>query len=423
MLIPYVKLTFVFALMLLMIRFRMGLSIAVLAGSFIMALLFDISPLRWFELGMTIFSDTSILIVWGVVIFVLSLSTLMEGTKQAERFMAALAYRVVSPRIRMVFFPMLIGLLPMPGGAVFSAPMINVIAKELPMEEQEKSIINYWFRHTMEMSWPLYPTMILAASIGGISTPSLLMWTMPISVVYFGIGWFFFVRQHKFTSDPNFSKNDIPTDNWKTIGREGGPLFLAILGALFFELCFALFLPHLPMDYGVIVGLVLAVMLCLWQNDLGPKNFFLTLMKPSVRSMIFVVGALGVFKSIIADGGVAATLVSEDTGITGIFICAIVLPMAIGALTGLMTATAGAAFPLVVALVEASNSGPIGPWLMLAIACTMVGAMASPLHICFILSCEYFKVSLMRAVPKMIMPCICLLIAAVTYFFILRALF
>ncbi len=423
MLIPYVKLAFVFAMMLLIIRFRLGLSIAVLVGSFIMALLFGISPLRWFELGMSIFSDTSILIVWGVIIFVLSLSTLMEGSKQAERFMAALAYRVVSPRVRMVFFPMLIGLLPMPGGAVFSAPMINVIAKELPMEEQDKSIINYWFRHTMEMSWPLYPTMILAASIGGISTPSLLLWTMPISVIYFCIGWFFFVRPQKFETTVPFSKADIPADNWKTIGREGGPLFLAILGALFFEVCFALFLPHVPMDYGVIVALILGVSLCLWQNGLGPKDFFLTLIKPGVRSMILVVGALGVFKSIIADGGVAETLVSGNTSIAGVFICAIVLPMAIGALTGLMTATAGAAFPLVVGLVQASDAGPIGPWLMLAIASTMVGAMASPLHICFILSCEYFKVSIIRAVPRMILPCFCILIAAVTYFFILRALF
>ncbi len=410
----------VFVAMLLGIHYRCGLGLSVLGGSFIMALLFHISPAEWLQLAVGIFSDTSIIIIWCVVACVLSLSHTMESTKQAERFMKALAYRVVSPRVRMVFFPMLIGLLPMPGGAVFSAPMINAVAKELPMPEQSKSVINYWFRHTAEMSWPLYPAMIMAASLGGISTPSLVMWTFPLSFVFFIIGWYFFVRPHNLPAPTHVDA--IPHDNVRSIFKEGLPLLVAIGGALSCEALFAIFLPQYPMDYGVVAALFAAVMVCLLQNGLGLGAFARTLMKPSVRSMIFMVGALGVFKNVIAGGGIVDTLVSKDADTMALWLCAILLPWVMGALTGLMMAAVGSAFPLLMALVEASGAGSPIPWIMIGLVSVMTGAMMSPLHVCFILSCEYFKVSLTRAVKTVFVPSLCFLIAGLVYFFILQGI-
>ncbi len=419
MIVAYVKLVMVFALMLFGIRLHCGLGVSVLFGSFVMALLFGISPMDWFYLAIDIFSDTSILVIWCVVVCVLSLSHIMESTKQAERFMSALAYRVTSPRVRMVLFPMLIGLLPMPGGAVFSAPMINAVSKELPMPEQGKSIINYWFRHTVEMSWPLYPAMIMAASLGGISTPSLVMWTFPLSIAFFCIGWIFFVRPHVLPP-PNRELNTIPEGNVKSIFKEGLPLLVAVGGALLCEAFFALFLPQYPMDYGVVAALVAAVTVCLLQNRLGVATFVQTVMKPSVRAMIFVVAALGVFKNVIAGGGIVESLISKDAGMVALWLCAILLPWVMGALTGLMMAAVGAAFPLLMALVEASGAGPVTPWLMIGLVSVMTGAMMSPLHICFILSCQYFKVSLPDSVKKVFVPSLCFLAVGLVYFFILQ---
>ena len=85
MLIPIAKLLLVFALMLAGLRFRLGLGSSVLIGSLIMALLFGIMPLQWLELAGGIFVDRTILTVWGVVVLVLSLSSLMESTGQAQR--------------------------------------------------------------------------------------------------------------------------------------------------------------------------------------------------------------------------------------------------------------------------------------------------------------------------------------------------
>ncbi len=418
MIFPYIKLFAVFALMFIGLRLRLSLGVCALIGSFIMALLFGIGPLEWYTLALSIFSESSMIIVWAIIICVLSLSSFMESSKQAERFMTALSRKVTSPRIRMVLFPIIIGLLPVPGGAVFSAPMISAVAKELPMAEQSKSDINYWFRHTGEMSWPLFPGLILAASIGGVTTPNLVLWTFPISIAYFAIGWFFFVRSHNIPTLPTYTHEDT-SHIWHTIVKEGAPLIIAIVGALFLEVCFAYFLPQIPMDYAIIVALVCSVFCCLLQNKLGAGDLLQTLLKPNVRSMLFMIGALGVFKNVIIGGGIVQHLLSKDVDLIALWLCATVLPMSIGMLTGLMIVGVGAAFPLLVALVEVSNAGSVIPWLMLGLVSNHVGAMISPLHICLVLSCEYFKVNVMHSVKKMIVPSVCLFLAGVGYYFVL----
>ncbi len=421
MLIPYLKIIGVFVFMLFAMR-KLGLGLSVLLGSFLMALVFGIMPLEWLHHAMGIFQDISILTVWAVVILVLSLSSLMESTGQAERFMEPLAKKLTSPRFRMVFFPILIGLLPMPGGAVFSAPMINAVSKELPMPQESKSLINYWFRHTVEMSWPLYPAMILTAGFSGITTPELVMWTFPMSIVFFCIGWFFFVRPHAIPHMPISDSATSPMQGvWRKVFWEGAPLLVAIGGALIFEALFALFLPQFPLDYGVIIALILAVIFCLYQNKKGPMTFIKTITKPSVRSMIFIVGALGVFKNVLSGGGVVDQLIGKDSGELTLWISVLLLPLAIGALTGILMAAVGAVFPLIIALVEALGLGSPIPWVTLGLVTGLAGAMMSPLHICFVLSCQYFEVSLPHSVRKVLLPGLLYILGGVAYFFVLSS--
>lgn len=418
MLFPFLKLALVFILMLCGIRFKLGLGFSALGGSLLLALIFGVSLTEWLHLGLSIFTDRTVLTVWGVIILVLSLSSLMERTKQAERFMEALAHKITSPIVRMVFFPVLIGLLPMPGGAVFSAPMINAVAKNLQLPEEDKSLINYWFRHTAEMSWPLFPALILAAGLAGLSTPQLACWTAPMTLVFAVVGWWFFIRPLRVA----VVEAPLPSSGgWGAILRQGAPIFVALAGALLMEMLLAFFLPTHPMDDGVLVALVLAVALCLRQNDLGPRAFVETVCRPHVRSMIFMVGALGIFKNVLAGGGVVEQLMAAGSGTATLWMVAIVLPLVVGALTGLMMACVGSVFPLLIVLAE-SVSGPEGviPWLVLGLSATLAGCMASPLHICFVLSCEYFKVGMASSLRRLMIPCGIFLLCGVGYFLLIR---
>lgn len=418
MLIPFLKLALVFLLMLCGIRFRLGLGFSALGGSLLLAVIFGVPLQQWLQLSLDIFTDRTVLTVWGVVILVLSLSSLMEQTKQAERFMEALACKITSPIVRMVFFPVLIGLLPMPGGAVFSAPMINAVAKNLHVPEEDKSLINYWFRHTAEMSWPLFPALIMAAGLAGISTPQLSCWTAPMTVVFAMVGWWFFIRPLRVAAAPAPPVHD---GGWGAVLRQGAPIFVALAGALLMEVLLSLLLPGHPMDDGVLVALVVAVVLCLRQNGLGLRAFVKTVCRPHVRSMIFMVGALGVFKNVLAGGGVVEQLLEAGTGPAALWMVALVLPLIVGALTGLLMACVGSTFPLLIVLAQSmGGDGGIMPWLVLGLASAMTGCMASPLHICFVLSCEYFKVGMASSLRRLMLPCGIFLLCGVGYFLIIR---
>lgn len=421
MLIPFLKLALVFILMLCGIRFKLGLGWSVLGGSLLLALVFGIPLQKWLDLSLAIFSDRTVLTVWGVVILVLSLSSLMEKTKQAERFMESLAHKIASPLVRMVFFPVLIGLLPMPGGAVFSAPMINAVAKNLHVPEEDKSLINYWFRHTAELSWPLFPALILAAGMAGLSTPQLACWTAPMSLVFAATGWLFFIRPLRVNAADGMLPPQSGNGGWGAVFVHGAPIFVALGGAIFMEIALSMWLPGYPMDDGVLVALVLAVALCLRQNRLGLGAFAKTVAHPHVRGMIFMVGALGIFKNVLAGGGVVEQLLAAGTGPVALWMTALLLPVVVGALTGMMMACVGSTFPLLIVLAQ-SVSGPEGvtPWLVLGMVAALTGCMATPLHICFVLSCEYFKVGLASSLRRLLAPSALFLLCGLGYFLLIR---
>jgi hypothetical protein len=69
----------------------------------------------------------------------------------------------------LVLIPAAIGLVPLPGGALFSAPLVGQ-STENSSSPEWKAAVNYWFRHILEYWWPLYPVVIVTLSIFTLQT-------------------------------------------------------------------------------------------------------------------------------------------------------------------------------------------------------------------------------------------------------------
>ncbi|MCL2123355.1 MAG: DUF401 family protein [Desulfovibrionaceae bacterium] len=414
---PLLRLLTVFVLMLLGVRLRLGLGLSVLIGSLVLALWFDMNPWQWAVASVGIFSDTPTVLVWCVLSCILALSSLMERTGQVERFMIALSHHITSPRARLVFFPILIGLLPMPGGAVFSAPLIQAVARGLPVPEIDKSLINYWFRHCTEMAWPLFPAIILTASLGEIPTPQLVMYTCPLALIFFGAGWFCLVRGLEFPPTAGIPNAEV-SGSWANVLYQGLPIFLALGGALALEGVIALTLPGVTVDYGVPLALLGGIAVCLLQNNLNAMEFFRAVFQRHVLSMICMVGALGVFKIILEKSGTVDALMHMGSADMALILAAVVLPGLVGLVTGLLMACVGITMPLLMALVPEGEA--VLPWLALSLSSGFTGTMISPLHICFVLSCEYFKVDFTASWRRVPAPAILFGLAGAVYFFLMK---
>jgi len=91
--------------------------------------------------------------------------------------------------VNLVTFPALVGLLPMPGGAIFSATMVKNLGHEHRLSSAHLSYINYWFRHIWEYWWPLYPGILLTTALAGVDLWHLAPFTGPLTIVALAAGY------------------------------------------------------------------------------------------------------------------------------------------------------------------------------------------------------------------------------------------
>lgn len=150
--LPFVKVIGAFCLMLVGIRNRLGLACSILAGGLFMGLIFGLPVAEVAKTGVVALVQEKFLFLVAIVGSILILSDALERSGQSARLMEALSGYLTRPRLRLIFFPALIGLLPMPGGAIFSAPMVKAVSVNMKLGNEDKVVINYWFRHVWEMA-------------------------------------------------------------------------------------------------------------------------------------------------------------------------------------------------------------------------------------------------------------------------------
>ncbi len=95
----------------------------------------------------------------------------------------------------MALLPALVGLLPMPDGALFSAPLVNDCDSPGAVLPLVKGRINYWFRHVWEYWWPLYGGVLLAVELSGLQIEHFVAAGVPITFFSIAGGWLFLLRR------------------------------------------------------------------------------------------------------------------------------------------------------------------------------------------------------------------------------------
>jgi len=415
---PFIKVLFAFVVMLAGMRFKVGLGVSILAGGLAMGLMFGLGVTQWAHAGVLALTQEKFLFLAAIVGLILILSDAMERSGQSKRLMESLSGYLTSPRLRLVFFPALIGLLPMPGGAVFSAPMVKTVSEDMRIKNSDRAVVNYWFRHVWEVCWPLYPGIILTVALADIPIIDLISKTWPGTIAMIVIGWFFFLRP-SVLGEGQLLIAPLPTSRSKrAVFKEGLPLLVAIGGAIGLEGIISAFMPTVDFEWGVVFALTLGVVAVMAQNtQLGVQFLREVLSKKSLWSMIFVVVAIFVFKDVMQAAGVVKEMARVAGGGAALFAAAVFLPFLVGMVAGINVAFVGATFPLLLGLLNTLGmQDQIIPYLILATFAGFTGVMISPIHICFILTCQFFKCDLGRTWRKLIGPCCVFFLAGVALF-------
>jgi hypothetical protein len=391
-----------FALILVLARFRVPLGVAILAGSATAGLLLGLDGWGLADTAWAGATAPRSIGLAMITILLLVLSDLMRESGRLEEIVS-LAHAVLRrPAITMMAMPALIGLLPMPGGAIFSAPMVETASGRTDVPRGLLSAINYWFRHIWEYFWPLYPGVILAMTLTGLSIPYWSRLMFPGTIAMFLGGLLMLRGTHPdlhAKSDPPppgakrkllFSTASIwiillvwaPT-NWIT-GAWLCPLFPESWRNMSNAI-----LRYGPLTLGLLVSIVWTARSCGGIGSAGLRKAFA---KPAAYTLALLILTIMIFQHTLEDVHAPKRIAEElqDLHVPMVLVVAI-LPFIAGFVTGVAVGFVGTAFPIVLSIVGATK-GPDVVWMYIPLAYAFghMGQMLTPIHICQILSNRYF---------------------------------
>jgi len=108
------------------------------------------------ELALVCLRSTANLVAAEILVAVLMivfLSELMKRKGRIKTMVDSLRRLLGDPR-GCGAGPAIIGFLPIIGGAMISAPMVEEASDELGLSPEKKTFLNYWFRHLWEYTFP-----------------------------------------------------------------------------------------------------------------------------------------------------------------------------------------------------------------------------------------------------------------------------
>ena len=440
------KLIAVFALLVLLLRLRVNIGLCILSGALAVALLTGISPSGWPLLIVESLTRPDFLLLCAMVFFILLLSAVQDATGQSRKLVDGLKLYLDKPRLRLVIFPALVGLLPMPGGALFSCPMIEATAKDMQVNNEKKGLINYWFRHIWETAWPLYPGYALVCTLVGISLAELCKYTFPLVFLAFGAGWFYYVRDITpsslpkdgscRTGDENIARQDKDLSNsWAdsdTTGKDETlaqvlmhalPIGITLAGAVFFAILLGYLAPDMPGQVSFSLSLVCAIATAFWQGHMRPgKHLFRLAFSRNTGRIMLLLASIYIFKECIGSGGLIQDLSTFGDNSLLILLSFIILPFVSGVLTGIMVGFVGVSFPILLAILDHSPLKEyLLPLVVLAIIAGNCGQLLSPLHVCLVVTCEFFNTRLPGVWRSLVLPTFCIFLGGLVWVLLLAA--
>ncbi len=308
------------------------------------------------------------------------LSRMLKEMGFLEKLMESTVLLFRSAKIALVIIPALIGLFPVVGGAIMSAPMVDSLGDRLKLSQTIKSSVNLVFRHAVFYFSPVNPALIIMASITGFELLELLKYLVPIGIVNFIVAYFFYLHGKK-----EVKQEEPGQEQGQWLGRVGAMLYygaplLASLGL------FVLF--GVPLVVALVIGVLVGFVL----GEKDGVDFKDLILKGSNPVLMLGIAGIMVFQELIRELEGAFIMVERlgESGIPYVFLF-IFVPLLIGWVSAAFPIAIAIPLPLLFPLVQ-SQEGAIF-YAVLLYASAFFSYFVSPIHLCQILSNNYFCVN------------------------------
>ena len=421
-----IKILSIFAFMLLLNRFRLSLSYCLPAGALVLLAWMKTPLTQWGPIVLSSVLDLQTISLVLIVDLILVMSGMMKQTGHMDRLVRSFMQLARDGRTVASVMTALIGLLPMPGGALFSAPLVETSLAGHPVSSEQKTGLNYWFRHLWEFWWPLYPGVVLALALTEVNIWQYYAVMAPLTLVAIGAGYVFILRPIGKIRNP--SGQGVSRARVKSFIWEMMPILIVILVIIIqtgLTEILALFnlKIKIPGAMAILPGLCLATLWVGVVNRITWLQFKSAIFEKTMPAMMMLLLGIMIFKGVMIKTSAVEAIRNElITFHIPALLVVLIMPFLAGMVTGVAIGFVGTTFPLIIPLFPQENSLGFVAYAAMAYTFGHMGQMISPIHICFLVTKDYFKANLWKSY-RYVLPPVLTILSAIIGFFLITQLF
>jgi integral membrane protein (TIGR00529 family) len=285
----------------------------------------------------------------------------------------------------------------MPGGTMLTAPMVESAVRTGHTTPEEKLFISYWFRHVWEYVWPVYPGVVVAAALVQCNVSALFAANWTATVTAIAAGALFVLR--KVDAGRNTRVRGGVNGGWKNIAHGVWPFGIVIVGALV-----------LKFELALVILVVIAALVAI-ERPAG-VDVWRAFRRGTEFQIVTLIVGVGAYQHLLKAAHVVDAvppfLLSMNLPEVAVIVA---VPLVIGLITGVTLAYIAVCFPLLLPLMGAPGDVNM-ELVMLAFVSGFVGCLLSPVHLCLVLTREYFGASWGGIYRKLLPSCAAIMVVA-----------
>lgn len=387
----------------ILIRKKINIGWVMLMNAVIIAVMTGMS---WATAGQALYRgvmSSKTLSILLILTLILMIERIMRKSGMIARLVASVQGLMNGSPYSAVVLPIVIGMLPSPGGALFSCPMVEeTVADRLP--QQRKAFINYWFRHTWLEAFILYPAVILLSELVEVPVLDMFVRILPFMVLWVILGVWSAYRK----VDVNALRQ--PRDQQMGVRHHGRDLVRSAYPIFIIVGIYLVLITVTNIPFALQISGALTVMILLIRKRYPLKKTFHTFRKSIRPQYILTVTGVMIFNEFIKASGLIENWlqVIYDHQIP-IQLLYVALPIFAAVFAGIAVNYVALAFPF---LLLAGIGGNL--WdVTAAFICGVVGTMCTPVHLCSVMSADYFKVPVDKLLIKVFLTALPVLAVAI----------
>jgi uncharacterized protein len=396
---PLIAIALALALLVVLLQLKIRLGYAMILSAVALGVLLQVAPHRFVQvvadewnnkpLGQT--TGYLFVTLTALVLLVNVLGIAMKQTGVSDQLAPALQGVFKSRRFALAMIPMMMGMLPTPGGIMLSAPMVRDLGDHIGIDRTRLAAINYTFRHQMETVWPLFPSVPLIQGMLGISAVTLISHNIAIMAAGLLGGTIFLLLSGIPPKNRDGQSNGSFMMNMQSFMSALWPIAL-VIGM------------YAGFNVSPAVGILVAIIIFLLLHRM-PLGQWAAMFKSGFEFdiVLLIAGAL-LFKLDLEAGDAIPDVVRFLAQIhVPTYVLIFFLPMLVAFLTGVTMPTVVITFPFLMPFIGTGSDAKVG-LEVLAFSGLVCGLLMTPIHLCLALSATYFETPLMKIIVQLLGP-------------------